>query len=655
MSLFRKNSAGSSEKTNPLYLLIAALIMPVIELGKWCTDKVYSGWKGGFLCLFALAASISSSIGAGQYVHTAWHFGMFWTVIAGIIAWLGVMFYIFPLTWRFIAKPVWDLCDAIYDRVREITRKYAKPVFGAVVKAAVTVCVGSGKLWQRLQSDDFERSWFPKLVGAVSYISAFCGSAYLGWTAYGAVFGLVGIPVVSYILAVTAGLLTFGVVFGLIEQCITFGDYPFIGIVASAAAAWAGAPAISAALGVSGALSYGVLAVSFVLALGYVFPLVNLAFTNGFWARVWKVVKQLPDKTYDDKNKDYARFFQHVVNFLVTAGVTGGACFIASTASVPLWGIVPIALVVAGLTYIVGFKIVGWEGGTFLIGSALSLGAAYEVGCMYVANGFVYGVYGAIVAGVLGALVTGVVLFPLAYLLVRAVLNAMGASSLAAPLTAMYKAADTQFKKALKELRYSFDYCYRDKPGYNELVLHIVNIGIAYAACKGTLALVAGVGAATGILGWVAILLATGLSYLLVGKLLFKSGYGLEFVGGCLSLAAAVYVGNVVYGVAPGNLMMVAAGATGIATWFGVFFIAVPVAYVVAKFLTSWALTGWLKPLLGWIYDHAWDLFVGFWKGFLATYNYLWELTAPVRAAIGRAWAGIAEQYRKILAAIRGR
>ncbi len=655
MSLFRKNSSGSSEKTNPLYLVIAALIMPIIELGKWCTDKVYSGWKGAFLCVFALAASIGSSIGAGHYVHTAWDFGMFWTVIAGIVAWLGVMFYIFPLTWRFIAKPVWDLCDAIYDRVREVTKEYAKPFFGGIVKVASTVCVGSGKLWDRVNAKEFEDNWFAKLVGAVSYISAFCGSAYLGWSAYGAVFGVIGIPVVNYILAVTAGLLAFGVLFGFLEQFLTYGKFAFIGIVASAAAAWAGAPLASAALGVSGVLTYGVLAAAFVVALGYGFPLVNLAFTNGFWGRVWKAIKPLPEKTYDDSSKDYARFFQHVVNFAMTGGITYGAYTIAAAAGVPLWGIVPIALAVAALTYIVGFKIVGWDGGNFVIGGVASLAAAYQVGALYVANGWVYGIYGGIVAGVLALLATGVVVFPAAYLLVRAILNTIGASALAAPLTAMYNAFDTQFKKALKELRHSFDYCYRDKSGYNELVLHIVNIGIAYAAFTGTLALIVGVGALGGIMGWVAVALATALSYLLVGKLLFKSGYGLEFVGACVSLAAAVFVGNVVYATGASTVMMIAAGAAGIATWFATFFIAVPVAYVVAKFLTSWAFTGWLKPLLGWVYDRAWGVFVGFWKGFLATYMWLWNKTAPVRAAIASAWAGVAEQYRKILAAIRGR
>ena len=61
-------------------------------------------------------------------------------------------------------------------------------------------------------------------------------------------------------------------------------------------------------------------------------------------------------------------FFHHLVNFAITGGVTYGAYAIAASAGVPLWGIVPIALAVAALTYIVGFKVVGWDGGNFITG-----------------------------------------------------------------------------------------------------------------------------------------------------------------------------------------------------------------------------------------------------------------------------------------------
>jgi hypothetical protein len=653
MSFFRKSNLGSPEKVNPLYLVIAFFVMPFIEAARWCTDKAYSGWKGAIVAFFGLGFSFGGAIGAGHYVSSNFGFGTFWSSLAGVAAWIAVMFYIWPLLWRFAVKPAWDLCDAVYDRVRKYTEKYSKPFFGFFVNVASTICVGSKGAWARLQSTEGEGTWFASLLGIVGYVSSFAGTAYLGWLTYGWVAAALTIPVVGFAAAVFAGCLTFGVTFGLLSQFLSYGKMSFIGIVVSVAAVYGAAPYLVAWTGLTGALAYGVQAAAFVVTLGYVFPFLNEVLTNGFWAKVWKFVKPLPEKTYDDRDEKYSEFFHHVVNFLVTAGTTGGAWYIAATAGLPIWGIAPIALVAAALTYIIGFKVINHGGGNFIVGALTSLAVGYKVGALYVASGFVYGIWGAIVAGVLGTIVNGVVLFPVAYLLLRGLLMFFGASALADPLTSLYKSANEQFKKGLKEIRHAYDNCYRDKTKYKDLILNLVNIVITYAAFAGTVALIAGVHAGP-ILGWTAVVLATGLSYILIGKLLKASGYGLEFVGACAALWAGITVGQLVYGIDATGLMKFAGVVAGISTWFAAFFIALPVAYVVARFVTSWAFTGWLEPITTWLHDSAWGLFKGFWKGFVVTYNWLWDLSAPLRAGLAKAWAGVAEQYRRILRVIRG-
>jgi hypothetical protein len=652
MNLFRKrNASGSTDKMHPIYFVIVALIMPFVEGARWCMDKTYSGWNGLLTVPLGLVAAFGGAFAAGNYASTAFELGTFWTSLAGIAGWLAVMFYIFPLVWRFIVKPVSDFCEAAYDRFRKVTSKYSAPFFNGIARL---LGIGAGRAWDRVLSKEHEDSWFASLLGIVGHVGSFASTAYLGWQTYTWISAAVSIPVLGFSLAIAGGLAAFLLTFGLLEQLLRYGKLSFIAVASGVAAVWGAAPYLVALTGAADLWVYAVYAVSYAVFVGYLFPLVNLILTNGFWSWLWKNVKPLPEKTYDDKDEKYSEFFHHVVNFVVTAACTYGAWSVAATAGLALWAVLPIAAVTAALAYIVGFKFINHDGGNFIVGALVSLAGAYFVGSHYVAAGYVYGIYGAIMAGVLAALVTGVVLFPVAYLGVRLVLRALGASGLADPLTSLYKWANEGFKKALKQIRHAWDYCYSDKTGYKDLVLHVVNLVIAVVVWFVASAGVAEVGAAW---WWAypAVALSTLLSYLLVGKLLFKSGYGLEFVGACASLWVGIIVGQIVHGAGAGWLFVTASIVAGIATWCAVFFVAFPVAYVVARFATSWALLGWLKPVLDWFFKLGWKGFIGFWTGFLAMYTRVWEALAPVRARIAKAWRGVSETYRKILDSIRGR
>lgn len=652
MSLFRNRKMGSGEKVNPVYLVIAAIVMPFVEIARWCVDKTYSTWKALITVPLAIAASFGGAIAASNYASNAWDLGGFWTGVTGVAAWLAVMFYAFPLFWRFIAVPVSEFCEAVYDRTRAITLKYSRPFFEFFCNAASTICIGSRGAMTRVLSKEHEDTWFAELLAIVAYVSSFGGFGYLAWKTYGLVGTLITFPVVGFALSAAAGLLVFGIGFGLLSQFLKYGKMAFIGVAASAGAVWGAAPYVVAWTGATGLWVYAAYAASFVVALGYVFPFVNVILTSGFWAKVWAFLKPLPEKTYDDRDEKYAEFFHHVVNFAATAAITYGAWYVGSAAGLALWGLAPVAVVVAALAYIVGFKAINHGGGNYITGALLSLWAAYSTGVWYTGSHFVYGIYGGIVAGVLAALVTGVVAFPVAYLFVRAILNTLGASVLAGPLTALYNAVNDGFKQVLKGVRKAFDAAYRDKSNYKTLVVQGVNLAVTYAAFTGTVSLVAGFGTGA-LLGWAAVALATFLTYMLVGKLLQKSGYGLEFIGAAASLYAAVEVGQLVYATGASATMMVAAVATGIAIWATLFCVLFPVVYIVLRFVSGWALS-WLGPILASVHEWLWSGFARFVRAFEFTYMWLWRLTAPIRACIARAWAGVAEQYRKLLRIIRG-
>lgn len=652
MSLF-KRSAGKGDSLNPILYLIVAPFILLIEGAKWCTDKVYSGFAGAFRALFGFVFATGGAVAASHYVGWDLGYGWYAWLPAGIAAWFGVLFYAWPLLYRYIVGPAIELCEAIYDRVRTYTKQYAGPVANGIVKAISTVCVGSGPAWNRVLTKEHEDTWFAKLVGVVAHLSAFASTAYLGWQAYTAVGALVGFPVVGFVLAVLAGILTFGILFGLVEQLMQYGKLAFVALALGVGVVWGAAPYVVALTGLSGLLVYAAWAVAYVAFVGYVFPFVNVLFTLGLLEKLWKFLKPLPEKTYDDRDDKYSEFFHHVVNIGVTGTVTYFAYGVCA-ALVPFTGAVALTALVAAVTYIVAYKFIGHGGGNYIVGGLTSLGAAYCAGTSYVAAGYVYGVYGGITAGVLALLATGVIGFPLVYVGLRLVLRGIGISKLGGPLASLYFWANEQFKSGLKQIRHAYTNCYRDKSGYNELVVHVVNIAAAVAVFYGAMLGVAALGTGA-IVGWVAVGLATFLSYTLVGKVLSKSGYGLEFLGGVAGLASAVYVGTQVYAVDPSTLYQVAGIAAGFATWFAVFCIVFPVAYVVARFLTSWALTGWLKPLLQWVYDIAWSVFTAVWTQLVRAYNGLITLLTPLWLRLCAAGARVRDAYRDLLSRIRGR
>ncbi len=651
MSFFGKNKSGSGEKLNPFLYIIVAIPLLFIEGGKWCTDKVYSGLAGAFRALFGLIFAGGAAMYAADLVGS--HYPSTWKWVgAGIVAFLAVLFYLWPLLYRFGVSPTIDFCEAVSDRVRKYTREKFKGLVDGIVNGISTVCLGSGSAWSKVLTKEHEDTWFGRLIGAVSYVSLLAGSCYLGWQTYVCVAALIAVPIVGFSVAVCAGVLVTGLVGALLGQFIKYGKFAFLGLAIGVAAVWGAAPYVVSLTGATGIWIYAAYAVAYVAFVGYVFPFVNVAFTAGFLEKVWKFLKPLPEKAYDESDDKYSEFFHHVVNLFATGGIGYGTFGIAA-GLLPIWGAAAVTAAISLIAYILVFKLINHGGGNFVVGALSSIAAAIFVGIQYHEAGYVYGVYGGIVAGVFTALFNGVVLFPIAYLGSRAVLHTIGLSKLGSPLAALYKFANEQFKKGLEEIRHAYKNCYKDKTGYQDLVLHVTNIAVAVGAFIGTTALLAAL-LGVNLLNLPLTVLATALSYVLVGKVLFKSNYGLEFLGCALGLAAAVFLGAHVYSSDEGALIKIAGVAAGAATWVGVYYIAFPVGYVLARLITSWALLGWLKPILATVYDWAWSLWIVVWTQVVRAYKGLKTLLTPLWLRIVAAGKVVSQAYRDILKRIRG-
>ncbi len=644
-------SSGSGQKLNPFLYFIVAIPLLFIEGARWCSDNVYNGFAGMFRAMFGMILAGGAAVYVGN--HVGWELDKPWYawVPAGVGAFLAVMFYLWPLLYRFGVGPAIDLCEAVSERVRKYTKESFQGLVEGIVHAISAVCLGSGPAWAKVLDKKHEDTWFGKVIGIVSYVSLVIGTFYFGWKVFLAVAALITYPVVGFSIAVVVAVLAAGLVGSLIAQFIKYGKFAFLALALGVPAVWGAAPYVLSWTGATGPWVYAAYAVAYVVFVGYLFPFVNVVLTAGFLEKVWEFLKPLADKAYDEKDEKYSEFFHHAINLCTTGGVGYGTFAIAAS-MLPVWGAAAVTVAVSFIAYILLFKTINHGGGNFVVGALTSIAAGVCVLTQYQAAGYIYGVYGGIVAGALTALVNGVVIFPIIYLGSRAVLHTIGLSKIGGLFAQIYNFANTQFKKGLEELRHAYKNCYDDKTGYQDLVMHVTNIAVAVGAFVGSTLLFGLLGVQ--MLALPLAVLVTALSYVLFGKLLFKSGYGLEFLGCAAGLAAAVFVGAMVYSSGAGFLIKAAGVLAGAGTWTGVYFIAFPVAYVLARMVTSWALLGWLKPILATVYEWAWSLFMVVWTQVVAAYRGLKKFLTPAWLKIVAAAKVVNQVYRDILKRIRG-
>lgn len=655
MKLLNRSKSGG-DNPGPFMFVLAAILMPFVEGKRKLAEKVYSGWKGAFRRVLGVFLGIGAAIGTSNYL--GWQLDWSWYawVPVGLAAHLATYWYVWPLLYLFPINPVWKLVDAIYDVVQKFMKEHFESLTLGVLKVIRTICVGSNKLWSPVIADQTKAIFSLALV-AIAYLSSFAGSAYLGWNTYELIIGLLPVAwtIVSIVLAVAGGLLVFGVLFGLLFQMLQYGKLPIVGITTGGAAVWALSSdlvGIATGLGASGYFVYAAHAVAFLAYVGYAFPLVNLLLSNGLWKRLYELVKPLVEKTYDEENRDYRKLFHHVINLAAMAGFGFGAYLVAGSIGLPLAAVVAVTALVAVCSYVGFFELIDHSAGNALLGGASAVAAAITVGNVYADAGLLFGTTGAIVTGVTTFLVVGFVLFPLAYLTLRAIISGASAS-LGGGLDSLYTGVRKQFKKLVDKFETVYENTYKDKAPYQELFLHVTNIAVAYAAFLGASFLTAGMGA---IGSTVVIALAVYVTYCVFGKLLFKSGYGTEFVGAVTGLAVAVYVGTQAYSLGnPGLAMQAVCVLVGLVTWVLAFALLFPAAYLVSKYTVGFVLTPLLRGLLVKVYAFLWSGFDWFWRGVASALKVVNEFFKPLWASIGRAMKRLSDAYGKVLDRIRGR
>lgn len=381
-------------------------------------------------------------------------------------------------------------------------------------------------------------------------------------------------------------------------------------------------------------LAYGL---EMLLFVGFVFPLAHIAISHGL--RKLANILDLMEVVYDEDRGGYREFFTQVLNIgvAIKLALLAPAAVALAGFALPLWAVILVGIAIGFASYTLIGKLLNWTG-------AWPAGVATAGAAAVYAFGLSSGVL-AYVFGALAAVLTFVVLFPLAYLAVRFLIQGWLAAWLRNPLVEAHKRACSLVGELFDNLFHAAELTYGDESKFKPTFLHLVNLAALVGVVWG------GWVALTGVIGfatWLAVstlVVASILSYLLIGKLFQKAGN--PFVGVLAGIAGGIYVGAWAYASQPWGLVVaIIVGLVAAALTFGLVF---PVAYVVLKaILNVVSQESWLNPLLTGAHDRAWARFTSVWDDFVTAYKNVRESLSGITTSIKRQYDEVAATLKQM-------
>lgn len=388
------------------------------------------------------------------------------------------------------------------------------------------------------------------------------------------------------------------------------------------------------------ALNYLALGLEVVLFVGFVFPLVHIFVTHAL--RKLADIFELFKEAYRDETP-YRGFFMQVTNLAVTYGVAFHAVPFAIAAAgfaLPAWAVIALSVVGGFASYTLGGKLLNVTGPwpTGLFASAAAAVFAYGF--------FTAGSFTAWAVAAVTLVGTFFVLYPLAYLLVRFLTQGWLGAWLGEPLVNAHKRACSLIGDLFEQLFHCTELTYGDESKSAETFLHLFNLAALGGVAYGGWILFTGVlGFATWLAIFTLVILGT-LSYLLVGKLLQKTGN--SSVGVVAGLAGAIYVGAWAYASQPwGWVVAVIVGLVAAALTFAFVF---PIFYLVLKaILNVVQQESWLNPALVNVHNRAWERFTSVWADFMKAYREVRDSMKGIRESVRKTYEEVAANVRQIL------
>lgn len=613
-----------------------------------------SRWDGAILQeLIAIGAGAAAAVTAAaspalSFCHALGHLG------TGIVAFLVTWAYVVPIVWLAALHPAWKGVKYCWDHFDFVDKNITGPLLKVTVRL-YSFLPGARNLWAQVK----DGNWFVSTVVGVTYVTAALSSLYIGWQAKELVEHTVHVNfLVSGFaegVAWAAGLLVAGFFGRLFLGAVDKGEKEGVSAVFSAAATYASAgwlASVAAGVGIPGWI---LIMFAYIVGGVYGLPLLYLVFASGFWKKVWKKIEPAITRYFEGKETPFRHAVLHLTGLAFSLAVAGGAYYLCSLLALNVLASGLVVVFVLGLAYAFLGAVLDEDYGNASIDVVCSLAAAVLVGAGYAHAGFVYGVYGGIAAGVVTALVTALAI-PLIYTAVewvaglpglRVVTNWLGIQLPALHklyidrvVTPTFDACETVYNSGYGHIRSDDAKKTANYAAFRKLALHGTNVAAAWTLTALALAGVQEVHllhAFEPFAGYAVSAIVLLLSFGLLGKAILSAG--LELPGVVVSLLAGLKVAALLLPVTAGGIWVAApAGVVVAAVTFGLGF---PIASIVLRTLVGWAAPT-LNIGLDWVTDKAWAAVRKFWKGFVALFDFVYDLFEPVWKWFGRvfAWFG---------------
>ena len=627
MQSSNKSKLPSNPFLKVLMIIFAITVMPIYEYGKKVSGEAYKGiMRGLFNMVIALPLSFLGSFLTAKYL--GWNLGyslLLW-VPACILAFLLVLFVVWPSLYLYFFKPLFDAFEWLFKQTEKLAKNQIKRLVSGLV-STLKVLPGSGNLWSFVEDNNRGYRWVNAVVTFVTGAGILGLSAYVAITTYAFALPYVtfDLPYLSQGLAGVAAFIPTILVGGILFQILGKNELHTSACAITGTAVYVASPLTAkliAAFGLPAATIYGAAPALFLLGLAYGYPAVHGILKSGLFAELLKGLKWLIEETYDDDNAVFKKFFSHSIN--IVASVALGALVVYGAAVypfIPAAAVYTVAVLVALAAYIGLGDFLEDAPGNVFVGLAAAVLAGW---CFHVS--FAGTLAGVTLWVALGGsvLATFFVAVPLVYIALRFLTTPWLSKPLGSLMDTVHEGA---YKAARKVSRWwdtnVIEKTYEDRSDYSKLFVHIANLAILALGIWQALPI------ATGFLGLPIWATAVGLTvlgyltYLILGKIFLGIGPG--FLGFALGIIAGFAVGYELYGIASGWVytpvaILIGGTVFSILTW-----VVFPLVYMVAKFPLNAILTPWLKPVLEGMYDFFWKSFEGIWNKFVAVYKVVYN------------------------------
>ncbi|MBK7838457.1 MAG: hypothetical protein IPJ49_12425 [Candidatus Obscuribacter sp.] len=635
-----QNKRGGNVLLNILLFIPGVIYMALRESGKWICKKAYSGGMLRSIMIGLLGVGVAgvSAFSTADYLANTQGWGAFSWFASSVVVFILTMTHVWPAIYWLIIRHIWNFGDWFLKKSKVFAKEIFKPFVSGVV-SVVRKAPGSDYLWSRVEGTTGGKSWGIKLLQVLLLVKVAALSALVGYLTFQACAGVATIPalaflhlqeVIAFAVAFTAFYFTGAVLFALVDE----------GEAAATAMVYSGVTSyllVAKAGIVSGAVPMAATAVvSSIVGITYVLPAFIAVLQGGLMEQVLKAWGKLLEAVYsDDENKDFRRFYHHVMNIVVAvaiAVVIKSAIAMVALPAIANW---VVAVLVGVYCYSTGSRdVLNRSGGNALIGIFASGLTAYWA---YIALPLT-GAW--LVVGTVVALVgTALLAYPFAYLLVRA-LTGWAAPTLGGLLESIHQGFANAFKKVSEGVRYVQRKAFDDRSGFGSLFGHLLNMAVAYIAVVQVLPMAQPYLPSSFWLN-VGIMAVVGINvFVLLDR--FFSRYGAETLALVTGGTAMFVAGHAVLA-ATGNWVSTVVVALVAGSVVGG--IVAPIAYLIVRAPANLILTPWLGTLADKVFDSIWEAYAAIWsvigRQFAWLTKFLMIFLAPVVAAVQSAWASV--------------